>query len=222
MIERAFSPACSSRQGIVVSVGLAVALFFGCSQSAGPVTRVTIDPDLVENLVVQVVADPPANYPFVASDRKVILRCVAEVNGLSYTPYRPEIGSDVGWEIVFQGKGGSPLARFAFSGSGFIMVAVPDREHFFVKFEKLPTVRALSRYRRFHRAREALQRAAAKDDWSEDDRTSVQFDLETIKATLPRSSLKTPGSPSELAAALQPLGGVSLDDLDEFIDPGPK
>jgi hypothetical protein len=183
--------------------------------------RIRIDPDQVERVKVRSVNTPPADDPLELSDRKVIRQCVEEVNGLSYTPYGLWFGEDVGVEIVFERRDGRPIAQFAFGfgGRGLIMVRLPGVASFHIRYEPVPTIRALFRYRDFVRDREYLSSVAKVQRWDEETRHWVGYTVRHVNSLYPRASMVTPGSPEELAKAIQRILAIGLGNLPEFVRP---
>jgi len=195
---------------LVCCVVLVAALPPGCRQSAGPVHRLAIDPDRIASISFD------ARGPFILEDRGLIARVVEEINGLSFTPYRPRSTSRAKPVVVLKDENGQTIVGLS-SSIDFITFWEPDSEPFHVKQDnRMVTTGRLLGYSAFMGIMRRLERHASQSSWDE---RMVPSDWEWwVKRVYPEPyrSWPTPQTPQELAERLKALPEMSLEDLEKF------
>jgi len=201
---------------LVCCVVLVAALPPGCRQSAGPVHGLAIDPDRVASISFDAL-DP---FPFILEDRGLIARVVEEINGLSFTPYRPPITLRVIPEVVIKDENGQTIVELCIRSADSITFWEPDSEPFHVKKDNLMvTTGRLFAYSAFMESMRSLELYACQSSWDEIDQRMAPFGWDSwVKEVYPEPyrSWPTPQTPQELAERLKALPEMSLEDLEKF------
>jgi hypothetical protein len=200
------------RNTLLLSLVAGLAFVLGCTQSAGPVQKLAIDPAAVKRLVLW------GGGAFPVDDRVVIGRCVAELNRLAYEPCRPHIGVRCIEDLVLEDADGNRIAAFGFAPGRFTCVFLPTSEPFYVRWEAMPTIGRLMSFEQYTRARESLAKVASADRWDKKAMEQVAYDIISLCYTRPGLEPACPQSLEEVRALLQTLPEPRLDRLDEFID----
>ncbi|MBE3096067.1 MAG: hypothetical protein IMZ44_02915 [Planctomycetes bacterium] len=192
------------RQALLVFLQISLLVpALGCTESAGPVQRVSIDPATVSRLVVKGTAGE--GVPCVINDADVIGRCVRELNGLAYEGSRPPLGLRVGEELVLEGKDEKKIAGFGFAPDLRIRVFLPDSEPFYIRWQPLPTVSRLSSYRDYALGRERLVQIANDANWDKETGFLVGMCVRSIARTRPDLDWKTKQSLEAVRKMVQTL-----------------
>lgn len=195
---------------LLLSLGLAgMVTAFACYSSPGPVQKLTVSPKRVEKVILK----NPGKL--VVTKRKLVRQCVAEVNRLSYTPYRPNVGSRVPVEFEFQDSHGDVIVGLGTDGR-YIMVQPASGDRFYIKQEPMSTMDALARYKMYTETLEDLWWHAKQSTWSATDRRAAEYDRSSFNRLSPGATLPKLESPHHLAELLEEIPSLSVDDLDRF------
>lgn len=203
-------------EGSVV-LGMTIWLWFlgcGCGDGGQPVAPPNIDPALVKSMKVEPYSPACATL---ITDAAVIARCLAELNGLAYRPGGIEKFGP-GARVTLLDEKGDVIAKYGISTGNYIMVELPGRQGFYVKFEDMPTLGRLMSYAFVKTSIDALQRWAGHAQWDSRERTPVETEVGSVNFYRPDAAMPVPTEPSEVPELLKQLPDMSLDNLDKFAD----
>jgi hypothetical protein len=186
----------------------------GCGDGGQPIAPPNIDPALVKSMKVEPYAP---GYVTLITDATVIARCLAELNGLAYRPGGIEKGGP-GARVTLLDEKGDVIAKYGIAVGNYIMVELPGRQGFYVKFEDMPTLGRLMSYAFVKTSIDTLQRMAGHAQWDSSDRMRAETEVDFVNVYRPDAAMPVPTEPSEVPELLKQLPDISLDNLDKFAD----